>query len=74
MTLIPVVGSLTPGQALVGVVHRELIEIMGGAQVPLNFATQPPAIFLMASQPPQNKLTGAPLVHITVRLSGRAFG
>jgi hypothetical protein len=26
-----VIGSLTPGQALVGVVHRELTELMGGA-------------------------------------------
>src|SRR4030095_3733840 len=25
-----VVGSLTPGQALVGVVHQELVELMGG--------------------------------------------
>jgi len=25
-----VVGSLTPGQALVGVVHRELTTLMGG--------------------------------------------
>ena len=27
-----VVGSLTPGQALVGVVHRELAALMGGAR------------------------------------------
>ena len=27
-----VLSSLTPGQALVGVVHRELTELMGGAQ------------------------------------------
>jgi signal recognition particle subunit SRP54 len=34
-----VIGSLTPGQALVGVVHRELTELMGGASVGLNLAT-----------------------------------
>ncbi len=39
-----VVGSLTPGQALIGVVHRELTALMGGAAVPLSFATQPPAV------------------------------
>src|SRR5690606_2120333 len=43
-----VVGSLTPGQALVGVVHRELTELMGGKTAELDLATQPPAIVLMA--------------------------
>ena len=43
-----VIGSLTPGQALVGVVHRELTEIMGGQSAALNFSTQPPAVVLMA--------------------------
>src|SRR5881394_2743698 len=31
-----VVGSLTPGQALVGVVHRELAALMGESSVGLN--------------------------------------
>src|SRR6266550_8316607 len=35
-----VIGSLTPGQALVGVVHRELSALMGEANVPLDLATQ----------------------------------
>src|SRR3954470_16624955 len=35
-----VVGSLTPGQALVGVVHHELVDLMGGASAGLDFATQ----------------------------------
>ncbi len=43
-----VVGSLTPGQALVGVVHRELTRLMGEANVGLDLATQPPAVILMA--------------------------
>ena len=51
-----VVGSLSPGQALVGIVQRELSATMGavdenGAAIKvaeLNFATQPPAVFLMA--------------------------
>ena len=43
-----VIGSLTPGQALVGVVHRELSKLMGEANVGLDFATQPPAVILMA--------------------------
>lgn len=52
-----VVGSLTPGQALVGVVHKELTEIMGGAQSGLSFATQPPAIILMAGLQGAGKTT-----------------
>ena len=52
-----VVGSLTPGQALVGVVHRELAHLMGDAAVPLDFATQPPAVFLMAGLQGSGKTT-----------------
>ena len=52
-----VIGSLTPGQALVGVVHRELTELMGGSKSELNFATQPPAIILMAGLQGAGKTT-----------------
>ncbi len=52
-----VVGSLTPGQALVGVVHRELAHLMGDAAVPLNFSTQPPAVILMAGLQGSGKTT-----------------
>jgi signal recognition particle subunit SRP54 len=52
-----VVGSLSPGQALVGVVHRELTELMGGATAELNLATQPPAIVLMAGLQGAGKTT-----------------
>ena len=52
-----VISSLTPGQALVGVVHRELTELMGGAHSGLNLATQPPAIILMAGLQGAGKTT-----------------
>jgi len=52
-----VVGSLTPGQALVGVVHRQLAELMGEANVGLNLATQPPAVILMAGLQGSGKTT-----------------
>jgi signal recognition particle subunit SRP54 len=52
-----VVGSLTPGQALVGVVHRELAALMGEANSPLNLATQPPAVILMAGLQGSGKTT-----------------
>jgi len=52
-----VVGSLTPGQALVGVVHRELTDLMGGATAELDLVTQPPAIVLMAGLQGAGKTT-----------------
>ncbi|HEY2816533.1 MAG TPA: signal recognition particle protein [Casimicrobiaceae bacterium] len=54
-----VVGSLTPGQALVGVVARELTALMGGVGEPLNFATQPPAVVLLAGLQGSGKTTTA---------------
>ena len=52
-----VVGSLTPGQALIGVVHREMTALMGGAHQGINLATQPPAIVLMAGLQGAGKTT-----------------
>jgi signal recognition particle subunit SRP54 len=56
-----VVGSLSPGQALVGIVHRELAATMGaGPDQPsadLNLATQPPAVILMAGLQGAGKTT-----------------
>src|SRR5512142_2173600 len=52
-----VVGSLTPGQALVGIVHRELAELMGGVNAELSFATQPPALILLAGLQGSGKTT-----------------
>jgi signal recognition particle subunit SRP54 len=54
-----VVGSLTPGQALVGVVHRELARLMGEANVGLDLAVQPPAVILMAGLQGSGKTTTA---------------
>jgi signal recognition particle subunit SRP54 len=60
-----VVGSLTPGQAFIGVVHRELAALMGGAAVPLDFAVQPPAVMLMAGLQGAGKTTTtAKLAHL----------
>ena len=52
-----VIGSLSPGQALIGVVHRELTALMGEAHHGLNLATQPPAIVLMAGLQGAGKTT-----------------
>ena len=52
-----VAGSLTPGQALVGVVHRELTGLMGGDSAGLNLAVVPPAVILMAGLQGSGKTT-----------------
>ncbi|CAG0949062.1 Signal recognition particle protein [Burkholderiales bacterium] len=52
-----VAGSLTPGQALVGVVQRELTALMGAAAEPLDLATRPPAVILLAGLQGAGKTT-----------------
>ena len=52
-----VIGSLTPGQALVGVVHRELTQLMGESNAGLELAVAPPAVILMAGLQGSGKTT-----------------
>ena len=52
-----VIGSLTPGQALVGVVQRELALLMGGENAALDLAVTPPAVILMAGLQGSGKTT-----------------
>jgi len=68
-----VLQSLTPGQAFVGIVHQELIGLMGGEaalpnaaprmpdlnKLPVNLSTTPPAIILMAGLQGAGKTTSA---------------
>ena len=52
-----VMGSLKPGQALVGVVNRELAATMGEGVSDINLAAQPPAVILMAGLQGAGKTT-----------------
>ncbi|ARN22749.1 signal recognition particle protein [Piscinibacter gummiphilus] len=52
-----VVGSLSPGQALVGIVNRELTATMGEGVSDINLAAQPPAVILMAGLQGAGKTT-----------------
>jgi signal recognition particle subunit SRP54 len=52
-----VLQSLTPGQAVIQVVHDELTELMGKANVGLNLAVVAPAIILMAGLQGSGKTT-----------------
>jgi len=52
-----VMGSLKPGQALVGIVNRELAATMGEGVSDINLAAQPPAVILMAGLQGAGKTT-----------------
>ena len=52
-----VLQSLTPGQAVIQVVHEELTRLMGEQNVGLNLAVAPPAIILMAGLQGSGKTT-----------------
>lgn len=49
--------SLTPGQVFLKIVQQELEHAMGEGNVPLNLATQPPAVILMAGLQGAGKTT-----------------
>lgn len=52
-----VLGSLKPGQALVGIVNRELAATMGEGVADIDLAAQPPAVILMAGLQGAGKTT-----------------
>lgn len=52
-----VMTSIDPGQAVVKIVNDELINLMGGEFEPINYATQPPAVILMAGLQGAGKTT-----------------
>lgn len=52
-----VLSSLTPGQAVVKIVHEELAALMGGENAGINLATTPPAVILMAGLQGAGKTT-----------------
>jgi signal recognition particle subunit SRP54 len=52
-----VLGSLSPGQALVGIVNKELAATMGEGISDINLVAQPPAVILMAGLQGSGKTT-----------------
>ncbi len=52
-----VMQSLSPGQQIVKIVHAELIEILGGENVRLNFTSQPPTVIMMVGLQGSGKTT-----------------
>jgi signal recognition particle subunit SRP54 len=52
-----VMQSLSPGQQIVKIVHDELVEILGGENVRLHFASQPPTVIMMVGLQGSGKTT-----------------
>jgi signal recognition particle subunit SRP54 len=51
--------SLTPGQALVKIIHAELVRILGSESSPLDLRAQPPVVILLAGLQGTGKTTTA---------------
>jgi len=51
--------SLTPGQALVKIIHSELVAILGSDTVPLDLRAQPPVVIMLAGLQGAGKTTTA---------------
>ena len=52
-----VMQSLSPGQQIVKIVHDELIQILGGENVRLNFSSQPPTVIMLVGLQGSGKTT-----------------
>jgi len=51
--------SLTPGQALIKIIHSELVSLLGDDHEPLDFKAQPPVVVLLAGLQGAGKTTTA---------------
>jgi signal recognition particle subunit SRP54 len=54
-----IASSLTPGQAFIGILHKELVELMGGPRAGFNLRAQPPIVVLLAGLQGAGKTTTA---------------
>src|SRR5579884_1701166 len=54
-----VAESLTPGQAFIGILHKELVQLMGGARAGFSLRAQPPILVLLAGLQGAGKTTTA---------------
>ena len=52
-----VMKSITPGQQFVKIVHEELVALMGGEAVPLDFEGKPPAVIVVVGLQGSGKTT-----------------
>jgi signal recognition particle subunit SRP54 len=65
-----VMKSLTPGQHVVKIVRDELVELLGTAAVPIEFAKVPPTVILMVGLQGSGKTTTTGKLALSLRKSG----
>jgi signal recognition particle subunit SRP54 len=63
--------SLTPGQAFIGIVHDELVRVMGGASSGLNLRVPPPLVVLLAGLQGSGKTTTAAKLAVWLKAQGK---
>src|SRR5262245_51658329 len=54
-----VLQSLSPGQQVIKIVHDELVEILGGTNARLSFASQPPTVIMLVGLQGSGKTTSS---------------
>src|SRR3984885_3567905 len=52
-----VLSSLSPSQQVIGIIHEELIKILGAHEAKLRFANEPPSVFLIVGLQGSGKTT-----------------
>jgi signal recognition particle subunit SRP54 len=66
-----VLGSITPGQAFIKVVHDELCQLLGGVHKPLEVTGSPPVPLMLAGLQGSGKTTTAGKLALHLRKKGR---
>jgi signal recognition particle subunit SRP54 len=71
---VEVMQGLNPSQAFVDIVHRELVEIMGGQapEHPIAFAAKPPTVVMMVGLQGAGKTTTCGKLALFLKKAGRA--
>ena len=66
-----VLGSLTPGQQIVKIVHDEMTELMGGSESKLNLSSKPPTVIMAVGLQVAGKTTTVAKQAKTLTKQGR---
>ena len=66
-----VLGSLTPAQSVIKIVHDELVTLLGGAQARLRFADAPPTVIMLVGLQGSGKTTQAGKLALRLKEQGR---
>ncbi len=66
-----VLRSLTPAQQVIAIVHQELVRVLGTERVPLQWAPQPPTVFMLVGLQGSGKTTQVAKLGYHLRKEGR---